>query len=305
MVELNFQKNGLVLAAISSFVFALCSLIAKQLENTHPIQLGLYSFCGISLCSSTCVFKSREKLLPRGYFYLILIRSLCGCLFFILSFYSVQAMPLGDASVLLYTTPVWTLILARLFLNEPCRISNFVSIAAAMLGVIFVTQPEIIFGYDVNNDIEPASHKYSLGACSAIVASISEAAGNVILRKLKTVDPSIILFNYSTCSVFICLLVGYPFSYIKFSIDDNIILIVALSLLTVVEQYLMVTALTVEHAGPVAIVQASDIIYGYILEVIFYDEEINTLSLTGAVIVGLVVVQMATQKDNTVSNFTV
>lgn len=53
--------------------------------------------------------------------------------------YAVQSGGAALASVLLYTSPAWVAVFARIFLNEPLTIARLAAIAMALSGVIFVS----------------------------------------------------------------------------------------------------------------------------------------------------------------------
>jgi drug/metabolite transporter (DMT)-like permease len=55
---------------------------------------------------------------PRKFHHLIVIRSICGFLGFIGNVTSVKYMPISTASCIFYTCPIWTALLAFVYLKE-------------------------------------------------------------------------------------------------------------------------------------------------------------------------------------------
>lgn len=64
----------------------------------------------------------------------------------ILLFYAVQQMPLADATVIMFSNPVFTALLAWIFLKEKCTIWDCVFTVFTLAGVIMIARPPFIFG---------------------------------------------------------------------------------------------------------------------------------------------------------------
>lgn len=62
-----------------------------------------------------------------------------------LSFYAFRHMSLSDASVIIFSTPVFVIIFAKIFLNEPCGLFNVATIFLTIMGVILITRPPLLF----------------------------------------------------------------------------------------------------------------------------------------------------------------
>jgi drug/metabolite transporter (DMT)-like permease len=73
-------------------------------------------------------------------------------------FISVFLLPFSLATVLTFTQPVWTAIIARVFASEKLNWFEYVSIVFAFFGIIILTNPTAIFwwidgerGFDFND----------------------------------------------------------------------------------------------------------------------------------------------------------
>lgn len=62
-----------------------------------------------------------------------------------LSFYAFRHMTLSDASTIIFSTPVFVVIFAKIFLGEPCGVLNIVMIFFTLMGVVLITRPPILF----------------------------------------------------------------------------------------------------------------------------------------------------------------
>lgn len=139
---------GVLLATLSSLFFSLCSVIVKGLSEINPIELAMFRFIGL-LPAIPIVLYKQESVFPDGKRILLLLRSFVGATSLICSFYAFRHMELGDASTILFSTPVFVAIFAKLFLNEPCGWFNVGTIGLTLLGIIFITTPKAIFGDSV------------------------------------------------------------------------------------------------------------------------------------------------------------
>lgn len=114
---------GILLATLSSFFFSLCSAIVKGMQDLSPIELAFFRFVGLLPAIPIVVYKEQE-LFPKGKRILLVLRCFVGTTGLVLSFYAFRHMHLADASVIIFSTPVFVAIFARCFLKEPCGLFN-------------------------------------------------------------------------------------------------------------------------------------------------------------------------------------
>lgn len=108
---------GIIMAIASSFFFSLSSLIVKLVPDVHPVALATYRFAGILLPSLPIVIRRSEDPFPKGKRWLLLLRAFLGTTSLMSQFYALRHMPLADASVIIFSVPVFVAIFARIFLK--------------------------------------------------------------------------------------------------------------------------------------------------------------------------------------------
>lgn len=108
---------GIIMAIASSFFFSLSSLIVKLVPNVHPVALATYRFAGILLPSMPVVVYRGEDPFPKNKRALLLLRAFLGTTSLMSQFYALRHMPLADASVIIFSVPVFVAIFARIFLK--------------------------------------------------------------------------------------------------------------------------------------------------------------------------------------------
>lgn len=277
---------GLILATLSSLFFSLCSVIVKWMTEVDPMALAAYRYLGVLLPAIPIVIYRQEDVFPKGKRIMLLMRSFTGTVALMLSFYAFRHMPLADASVIVFSVPVFTGIFARMFLKEPCGLFNVFSVILTLVGVIFITRPPVLFGNTVNSLGDNGQRPEMWGAVAAFSATLFGANAYVLLRALKGIHFSVIMTNFGSFALVQCLLVSVIIGALCLppcGIDRY--LIVALAVFSFLGQILLTLALQMEQAGPVAIARSSDIVFAFIWQVLFFNEIPNKFSIGGAILV--------------------
>lgn len=217
---------------------------------------------------------------------MLLLRSFTGTAALMLSFYAFRHMPLADASVIVFSVPVFTAIFARMFLKEPCGLFNVFSVVLTLIGVVLITRPPLLFSETINSLGESTERTEIWGAVAAFSATLFGANAYVLLRALKGIHFSIIMTNFGSFALIQCLLVTWFIGALCLpQCGTDRYLIVALALFSFGGQILLTIALQIEQAGPVAIARSSDIVFAFIWQVLFFNEIPNRFSVGGAILV--------------------
>jgi drug/metabolite transporter (DMT)-like permease len=272
---------GIVLATISSLFFSLCSVIVKVLIDIHPMELATCRFVGVLLPALPIMLYRKEDPFPKGSRLALLARCFVGTTGLMLSFYAFRHMPLADASVVVFSVPVFVAIFARIFLKEPCGLFHVVTIFLTLIGVVLITRPPMLFGATSPGD------EYSMwGAIAAFSATIFGANAYVLLRALKRLHFSVIMANFGSFAIIQTVLVTFILGELCIPrCGTDRILVVFLALFSFGGQILLTVALQVEQAGPVALARTADIVFAFLWQVLFFGEVPNRYSISGAVLV--------------------
>lgn len=137
--------KGILFSSLSSVFFSLSSVIVKVLDRwvnneafwwwidtlhlsnhnhplvtrrIHPAELAIFRFIGIFVLTLPMVVYSGENPFgPRELRHYLIIRGLAGATSLFLRFCAFRYLPIADASVIIFSVPVFVSIFARLFLN--------------------------------------------------------------------------------------------------------------------------------------------------------------------------------------------
>ncbi|WP_415897237.1 DMT family transporter [Neptuniibacter sp. QD57_21] len=196
---------------------------------------------------------------------LLLARGIVGALALVCVYYSVTTLSLADATVLQYTYPAFTAVLALLFLGERIKLATMLCMLLSFVGVIVMMRPGEagLIGLPM------------LSLFAALAGALGSAIAYVIVRKLsQTEDSSVIIFYFP--------LVALPTSLLLLGGDfvvpgmEALLLLLLVGVFTQVGQIGLTKAMAAEEAGKASAYAYVQVIFSAILGVIFF-EEIPTL----------------------------
>ncbi|XP_031626493.1 solute carrier family 35 member G1 [Contarinia nasturtii] len=281
---------GILLATLSSFFFSLCSVIVKELVDINPVELASFRFIGVLLPSIPILVYKQEDVFPSGKRTILLLRCFVGTTGLILSFYAFRHMPLADASVIIFSTPVFVAIFANLFLKEPCGLFNAFTILLTLFGVVLITRPSMIFGDTMSGFTDELfiddEHDNMWGAVAAIASTLFGANAYVTLRALKGIHYSVIMSNFGAFGILYTVIVCWFMNVLCMPYcNSDRWMVVALGAFSFLGQILLTISLQLEEAGPVAIARSADIVFAFFWQTLFFKEIPNGYSIVGAIIV--------------------
>lgn len=128
--------------ALSALAFSVMAVIVKLSDQTIPEQ-ELIVFRSLFIIGITLPIMRRWNIpvfgKRRG---LLVLRGVLGYAAMSCYFWTLGKLPVADAMVIQYASPIFTILLALLFLKERASSLIWVAVALCMLGVIAVAKPE-------------------------------------------------------------------------------------------------------------------------------------------------------------------
>jgi len=177
--------TGLRAIAASAFFFSVMSLLVKLAaeEGIPSMQIVLVRCAVMTACSLALLRHVGVSPLGRGRATLLL-RGTVGATALSLLFFALGRLPLGDATAIHYTAPLWTTLGAGFFLNE--RIGKAISagIVLSLAGVVLVAKPSVLFG---------GASLEAWGVAAAVVGSLLSGISHVLVRKLRKTDHPVVV----------------------------------------------------------------------------------------------------------------
>ena len=224
------------------------------------------------------------------------------------TYLSIIYMPFGDAVTIIFTTPITTMILSSLFLNDTCKLYKWFCSISLFAGVMLVLQPPFIFGK--SEDITDFGimknnygREYYFGACMALMSSFAGAIHLVIVGRLfknSTTNSAMLLAFYGG---FGGLLVISPAAFLDdnqriFSMDIITISWTKWASLSVVALLGLIgfvaINLSIKQIKPVYVsfVGVLEIVMAYIAQVLIFHTPPTLYSITGSIIVLITVIAL-------------
>jgi len=236
---------GLLLAAFSGILFTLNNFLFQYFSLNVTDMLLTRSGMQTAVLGLILVVTGCNNFLPvRGMdWFLIVCQSISSGARVGLTFACLEYLPIGDALTIIFSEPLWTLVLSKIFLKTRIGWWKFTFAFVLISGVILCTQPPFLFpspdiprghhhhGHHHHgrhhhhvssvalNDslpIETTTTKtpvdddcaYYMGVVLAVGAAVTGAASNVIVAKIEQVSSTAIVTYSGVGGVVLALAYG-------------------------------------------------------------------------------------------------
>ena len=283
---------GLFMALLSSLLFSLSSVVMKKMEAFSFGEFAMTQNIALLVLTIPPLAYCKAPVLPKNNKLYLFLRSIFGVASYFFLFHAFMHLPLGDATVILSSTPVFVTIFGRIFLQEPCDLPRAFVILLTTVGLVLVAQPPFLFG-DASNG-ETLQWK---GVASALACNIIGSSIYILLRVLQDIHVLTILLSTSivgfAITVPIVYFVGFSSAFLRW---ENIWKISGMSVLIFSTQLLKTKALQLEEAGPVAILSSSNVAFSFLLQYLLFGEDLSIMSLIGAGIILVAIIVLLVYK---------
>lgn len=187
--------------AAGAFSFSVMAALVKLVGGSLPVMevvvarsLVTGGLAGLDL--------ARRRVSPIGREPgLLALRGLLGFLALGCFYYAVVHLPLADATVIQYTNPAFTAVIAALVLGESFRRRDGLLMLGSLAGVLLVARPSFLFPGGAGSGL-PA-----LGVGVALAGAVFSASAYVTVRRLRGEEPMVVVFWFGAVS----LLLSLPF----------------------------------------------------------------------------------------------
>ncbi|WED25346.1 DMT family transporter [Vibrio sp. DW001] len=260
----TFFPAGVRFMILSAFGFALMSACVKYVSN-HGIPLfEIVAARAIVSWVISYLDVKRKRISLWGHNKPLLVsRGVMGTSALICVYYSVTTLPLAEATILQYVNPVFTALLAVLFLKERIQVSTIICIVMCLFGLFFMVKPSM------DSNLAGDLPLFSVGI--ALMGALFSSVAYVIVRKLsQTEDSSVIIFYFPLVALPISLLlIGDSFVWPSIHI---VIMLVMLGVFTQIGQFGLTKAMQTQAAGKASAYSYVQILFSALLGVVFFSE---------------------------------
>ena len=268
---------GLRYMVLAAFFFSLMSMLVKIVGQRLPSAEMVLVRSLIALALSYGMLR-QAAVAPWGHRKgLLLFRGLTGFAALLCFFHALTKLPLADTTVIIYISPVFTAILAALFLQERLGPKEMLGLLSSLAGVLLVAQPSFLFGQAANN-------LALLPVGIAILGALFSAMAYVTVRKLRETEHHLVVVFYFP-------LVATPAS-VPLVVSEALwptpfewLLLLGIGLFTQIAQVYLTKGLHLEKAGRALSVSYIQIVFAALWGLLFFKEIPNAISIIGALFV--------------------
>ncbi len=267
---------GLRFMAAGAFFFSLMSALVKVGGERFPtMELVLARSVVVLALSSAALWRSGTGFVgrERG---LLVLRGLLGFTALSGFYYGVVHLPLAEATVIQYTNPVWTALIAAAVLGEWIGGAQVALALASLAGVVMVARPAALLGV--------ASGGLDSGAAAvALGGSIFSAGAYVTVRRLRAEATMVIVFYFALLST----LMAAPFLAFGAVMPRgwDWALLTAIGVTTHLGQVFLTRGLKLEAAGRAMTAGYLQIVFAAVWGALLFGDVPDVWSFAGAVVI--------------------
>ena len=222
---------GMVMIMASGVLFAFMSALTRMVSDAGMPSMQIVLVSGVVRwigIASILIYERKSPFGPAKARGILVLRSLCGGTAFSCATYGFGVMPIGDATTIFLTSPVWAALLGRAVLGEKLHVFDAFAIFMAIVGVVLVARPTFLFGGGADvlesgsgsgSDIDGGGGIPGWIVCAAGAGFAGSVAVLVRILKARGInDPSVIAHAYAIITVIVSpialfLLPGQSFTF--------------------------------------------------------------------------------------------
>lgn len=277
----------------SAFFFSVMSLFVKLAGRRLHTSEIVFARSVVSLLLAYAMLR-RRGLHPWGsHRRLLVLRGLLGFSALLCFFYAVTHLPLADATVIHFTNPVFTMVLASLLLHEAAGWREAAGLVVSLTGVILVARPSFLFG-GLASDLD----MFAVGV--ALAGAILSALAYTVVRRLREIEHHLVVVFYFP-------LVATPASvpimvpHAVWPTPTELVWLLAVGVVTQIAQIFLTKGLHAQPAGRAMSLGYVQIVFAAVWGVVVFGEAPTALTVLGAALVvgGMFVVSSRTNSRGT------
>lgn len=192
--------NGVAVIALSSLFFGLMAVVTRLLAGQVPAaQVATLRF-GVGVAGCLVLFALQRRLPRLTQWKMLLARGGFGGLAVITYFYAIERLGAAPATVLNYSSPIYSALFAAWFLGER-------STPARRLGLVLATAGAVLVTFSTGSIANPFVP--DVGAVAGVFSALAGGAAITAVRKLRDdTDALTVFFAFCLVGFFVCLPIG-------------------------------------------------------------------------------------------------
>ena len=289
-MEKNNWKTGTVLVILAACFWGSMGIFVRKLDTygfnsiqivSIRVTLAALIFCGILFVKDRTGFRISVRDIP-----LFIGLGFGSILFFTVCYFSaIKIMPLSAAAILLYTSPIWIMLMSALFFHEKMNSRKIIALILAFGGCVMVS--------GISGEGIPLNGLL-LGLGSGIGYGLYSILGTIALRRYSPY--TVTAYTFLLAAVGSWLICGPKDMVSKFAAADDLtglmLLCLLTALVTAVVPFLAYTlGLQTLEASKAGIVATLEPLVATITGIVYFSEPLTILSGIGILLIlGAVVI---------------
>lgn len=165
------------LVAAMATITVMSALVRVTAEGLHPFVVVFFATALTAVAMVAVLRRQGLPILPPRRIGRYLLRAAFDGIAFITWYYAVSSIPLAEATALFFTLPLFVVVLAATILGETIGWRRWTAVALGFAGAMIVLRPDMV--------------ALEAGALAALLAALTSAASNVMVRALARDDPPV------------------------------------------------------------------------------------------------------------------
>ncbi len=266
---------GLRYMALSALFFSLMSLFVKIAGRTFPTMELVFARAVVVSALALVDIRRRGARLRSSEWRLLSLRGLVGLAALTCFYFAVVHLPLAEVTVIHFTNPVFTAIIAAVFLAEGLRSREVALTLVSLAGVVLVARPSAM--------LAGGDDHYQLAVAAALAGAILAAVAYSLVRHLRREDAMVIVFYFAAVSVVVAL----PLMASVFVMPRGWewLTLLAVGVATFLGQLFMTLGLQRERAARATAVGYLQIVFAATWGILFFGEVPRLTTLAGAAVI--------------------
>lgn len=257
--------------ALAGFaVYSTHDALVKSLQDYNVFQIVFFAtLFGYVPFSIARIIEGKPASLKPVNTGLLLLRALLHVACLSLSFMAFTLLPMVEAYVLLFCTPIIISILAIWFLGEQIALVRWLAIGIGLVGVVVVLRPTV--------------ESISLGHVAALASAFCGAASAVISRKISASENMATMILFPLLANILVAGCALYFVYQPMPLLD-LGLMFLVGVLGLIGQYFILVGYRSAPAAFVGPMQYSQIVWAILFGYLFFNESVDVWVIVGSAI---------------------
>jgi drug/metabolite transporter (DMT)-like permease len=270
---------GIALVLAATFSFSLMAALVRHLGQTVPLGEVVFARSFLALIPLLAWIAWRGELMtalrtsnPGAH----LSRSAIGAFAMFLNFAALTLLPLADATAIGFAAPIFSVVLAAMFLGEVIRVRRWSAVGVGFVGVLVMLSPYI--------GAAPRGESAALGAFLAIAGAFTVAVAMTQVRHLSRTESTASLVFYFSLVCSACGLITVPWGWV-WPDAWEVLLMLVMGLAGGIGQIFITESYRHAPASVLAPFAYTAMIYSIAIGYAWFGEVPETIVLVGAAIV--------------------